>query len=186
MTRDTVIHERWWVVHTEDGVLHKTCSAAQDSDSIRALAKKKKSAAEIARNMGAIRSTEARTERDVRSLLHSMGFRFRKNYAPLSGKPDIVFPTERVAIFIDGDYWHGRMLREKGPKYLESYFDEKQQTYWVAKLHRNVTRDEHVTSELESAGWKVIRIWESEARADPYRIALAIADVIATRRARQH
>lgn len=146
------------------------------------MGKKKKSAAEIAKNMAAIRSTGARTEQEIRSILHRSGLRFRKNYRLASGKPDIAFLTERIAVFIDGDYWHGRMLREQGAQYLQTYFDEKQQIYWAAKLQRNVARDDFVTATLEAEGWMVIRIWESNARRDPGGTARVVFDAVIARR----
>ncbi len=144
--------------------------------------KKTKPPDEIARNMSAIRATGARTEKQLRSVLHGMGFRFRKNYSGLPGKPDIVFTKERIAVFIDGDYWHGRQLKERGAEYLHAYFTEKQQEYWNAKLKRNVERDVAVTDELTRENWNVIRLWESDVRRYLMDTALQLADVVLSRR----
>src|SRR4051794_32786568 len=103
--------------------------------------KKSKGTAEIARNMSAIRSANNRTEAALRKALHARGLRYRKQSSALIGKPDIVFPSAKVAVFVDGDYWHGRLLREKGLEAVTSYYSERQRDYWVAKLQRNVTRD---------------------------------------------
>lgn len=111
-----------------------------------------------------------------------MGFRYRKYSAGLIGRPDIVFPTEKVAVFVDGDYWHGRMVREGGVEALESYYTRKQQTYWVAKLTRNVSRDDRVTAELQALGWKVLRFWESDIKKDVAPAARRVAATVRRRR----
>jgi DNA mismatch endonuclease, patch repair protein len=121
-----------------------------------------KSPNEIRRNMGAIRSTEAKTEVLLRRALFARGLRFRKNPKSVTGRPDICFPRERVAVFVDGDYWHGRLLLEQGIESVRNYYTAKQRAYWVPKLLRNVERDEYVTAILRDQGWIVIRIWESE------------------------
>ena len=116
--------------------------------------------------MSAIRSTGGKTEVALRSILHRRGLRFRKNYAKLIGKPDIVFPGARVAVFIDGDYWHARVLREQGPKALQDQMKTANRGYWINKFTKRVDRDDEVTVALEQDGWTVVRIWETDARAD--------------------
>ena len=116
-----------------------------------------KSREEIQRNMSAIRSTGGKTEVALRSLLHRRGLRFRKNYAKLIGKPDIVFPTARVAVFIDGDYWHARVLRERGPEALYAQMKTANRDYWIDKFTKRVKRDDEVTAVLEADGWTVLR-----------------------------
>ncbi len=134
--------------------------------------------------MSAIRSRDNRTETQLRHALHRMGLRYRKYSAGLIGRPDIVFPTEKVAVFVDGDYWHGRMVREGGIEALQSYYTHKQQTYWVGKLSRNVTRDDRVTAELQSLGWKVLRFWESDIKRDVSPAARRVAAAVRRRRVR--
>lgn len=122
---------------------------------------KKKPADEVRRNMSAIRSTNTRIELAVRSVLWKRGYRFRKNDHRFPGKPDITFPTEKVAVFCDSDFWHGRdweLLKER----LQTNRD-----YWVPKIERNRQRDALVTEELKALGWTVIRIWESDIKEDP-------------------
>lgn len=145
-----------------------------------------KDAQEIRRNMSAIRSTENNTEANLRRVLHAMGFRYRKYRPGLPGKPDIVFPTERVVVFVDGDYWHGRLLRERGVDAVESYYkSHEQRSYWVDKLARNVARDEKVTTALEANGWLVLRFWESETKRNLQQIAEQIASHVRRLRARR-
>lgn len=131
---------------------------------------------EIARNMAAIRSKENKTERALRHLLHRRGLRFRKYFRQIPGKPDIAFATERVAVFVDGDYWHGRVLRERGDAALLVSIKNPNVDYWANKFRRNVSRDDAATIALQHAGWAVLRFWESDVK----RNLEATADRIAT------
>jgi DNA mismatch endonuclease (patch repair protein) len=132
--------------------------------------------------MSAIRATENATEKALRSALHRAGLRFRKYVKGLPGKPDIVFPTARVAVFVDGDYWHARVLRESGPGALEATLRTDSRDYWREKFHRRVLRDDQVTEELVGAGWKVLRFWESEVKADLERIVATVKGEVRMRR----
>src|SRR2546430_1193486 len=126
--------------------------------------------------MSAIRATDKRTERALRSALHRLGLRYRKYAASLPGRPDIVFPAQKVAVFVDGDYWHARVLQEKGPRAFRATVRKKEtRTYWLAKLRRNVERDRAATSALRKAGWLVVRLWESDTKRDVQRAAVRIA-----------
>lgn len=116
--------------------------------------------------MSAIRSTGGKTEVALRSILHRRGLRFRKNDSRLVGKPDIVFARARVAVFIDGDYWHARVLREKGPEALYARIKTANRDYWIDKFTKRVKRDDEVTEALEAEGWTVLRFWESDVRGD--------------------
>src|SRR4051812_24354610 len=103
--------------------------------------------------MSAIRSKENRAEVGLRKKLHALGLRYRKYSKDLPGKPDIVFRTARVAVFVDGDFWHSRVLREQGLSALKATLTMNTKQYWLAKFQRNVARDMRVTTELEDAGW---------------------------------
>ncbi len=141
-----------------------------------------KSREEIARNMSAIRSRENKVEAALRSMVHREGFRFRKYSKNLPGKPDFVFPRERVAVFVDGDFWHGRMVREQGPEILFQRIKSATRPYWVEKLQRNIRRDETVTAQLKALDWIVVRMWESEVKADPKAAALHVTKTVRQRR----
>jgi len=120
---------------------------------------------EVARNMAAIRSTENKTEVALRSELHKLGLRFRKYPPNVTGKPDFVFPSKRVAVFVDGDYWHGRRLLETGSAALAKTLRERPNVdYWLTKFTRNAQRDEEVSADLVASGWLVIRLWESDVK----------------------
>jgi DNA mismatch endonuclease (patch repair protein) len=102
------------------------------------------------------RRVNTRPERRVRSLLHASGYRFRKDYRiDIPGarvRPDIVFTRKRVAVFVDGCFWHRCPEHGISPQ-VNSY-------YWGPKLERNVARDERVDEALHAAGWTVLRLWE--------------------------
>lgn len=112
-----------------------------------------------ARNvMRANRRRDTKPEVRLRSVLHRRGLRFRKD-APVSTdlrtvRVDIVFPRQRVAVFVDGCFWHCCPVHGTRPRTNGSY--------WQAKLDRNVSRDDSVNDALQRAGWNVIRIWEHE------------------------
>jgi DNA mismatch endonuclease (patch repair protein) len=127
---------------------------------------KPKSDAEISRNMSAIRSSLNQTEVALGKALHARGFRYRKYVRNLPGKPDFAFVRAKVAVFVDGDFWHARVLREGGISALQSILRTPRRSYWIDKFDRRMKRDDYVTMTLESEGWKVIRLWESDVKRD--------------------
>jgi len=116
--------------------------------------------------MQANRRRDTGPELAVRRLLHARGMRFRVDVAVERGvrsRPDIVFTRRRVAVYIDGCFWHGCPQHRTQPK--------ANSDYWTPKLQRNVERDVAVTLALQDAGWTVLRFWEHE---DP----VAVTDTI--------
>lgn len=105
------------------------------------------------------RRTDTKPEIAIRSALHRRGLRFRKDHPVRSegakARVDICFARVRVAVFIDGCFWHSCPDHCTAPK--------SNQDYWVPKLRANVERDLRVTSAFEAAGWAVVRIWEHES-----------------------
>jgi len=107
------------------------------------------------------RGKDTRPEQEVRSLLHWMGLRFRKHMRPLDHlrcNADIVFPRERVAVFVDGCFWH------RCPQH--GHVPARNPGYWQEKLERNSDRDRRNTKALREAGWLVLRYWEHEPMED--------------------
>jgi DNA mismatch endonuclease (patch repair protein) len=104
------------------------------------------------------RGRDTRPELAVRRLLHSNGYRYRYrvDYSPLGGRrrADIVFTRQRVAIFIDGCFWHSCPIHGTQPR--------QNSTYWGPKLRRNVERDRETDDALRRARWTVLRFWEHE------------------------
>lgn len=107
-------------------------------------------------NMRRIRSTNTKAELIVRSLLHRAGFRFRLHDKALPGKPDIVLPRYKTAIYVHGCFWHGH------PDCPEGRRPKSNLEYWNRKLDRNINRDVANAKLLEELGWKRIVVWGCE------------------------
>ena len=111
------------------------------------------------RNMRANRRADTKPEVALRKELHRLGYRYRKDFLlTLTGgvkvRPDVVFTARKVAIFVDGCFWHVCPQHGRQPTSNE--------WYWTPKLRRNMERDRTVTTALQEAGWQVVRIWEHE------------------------
>lgn len=106
----------------------------------------------------------------LRVALRAVGVRYRSNVRALPGCPDFVLARDRIAVFCDGDFWHGRCWSERKSKLLAGWNAE----YWVPKIERNRARDRSVTSALRRMGWRVVRVWEGDVRLDPLRVATKI------------
>ena len=118
--------------------------------------------------MRRVRSQGTTPERLLQKALREAGVRFRTYAANLPGKPDIVIPSKRVAVFIDGDFWHGGQWRRRKLASLDDQFRETaSRSYWLRKIRRNMDRDCRVSAALLADGWCVVRLWESDALRDP-------------------
>ncbi len=104
--------------------------------------------------MSRIRGKNTSPEVRLRKALWAAGRRYRLHYKTPAGRPDVVFPGARVAVFIDGCFWHGCPVHYVRPRSREAF--------WAAKLRTNVDRDRAQTLKLEDAGWRVVRVWEHE------------------------
>jgi DNA mismatch endonuclease (patch repair protein) len=107
--------------------------------------------------MSQIKGKDTSIEKTVRSELHKRGLRFRKHVKDLPGKPDVVFTKAKVAVFIDGDFWHG---------YRFSTWEHKVSDFWKNKIQKNRERDKRNQNELRGMGWKVVRLWQHELKKD--------------------
>ncbi len=123
------------------------------------------------------RGKDTKHELILRRQLWQMGLRFRKNVKWLPGKPDIVFLKARVAIFCDGDFWHGRDWKSL----KRSLSAGTNSTYWTAKIASNRKRDALNNVLLERAGWHVIRFWETDITRDPIGAAKLVKRIIASK-----
>lgn len=120
--------------------------------------------------MARIRGKETQVERTVFRLLHQRRVSFSTHVRSLPGCPDIVFRSCKLAVFIDGDFWHGRQWKARGLPSLEKQFAKaRAKEYWVNKISRNVTSDRANAARLRRLGWKVMRLWESNVNRDPQR-----------------
>ncbi|MBD8024865.1 very short patch repair endonuclease [Microbacterium gallinarum] len=110
------------------------------------------------KSMLANKRRDTSTELAVRRELHSRGLRYRVDFAPVPGirrRADITFTRARVAVFIDGCFWHGCPLHGTSPR--------QNADYWGPKLAANIERDRDTDRHLEDAGWRVMRFWEHQA-----------------------
>jgi DNA mismatch endonuclease, patch repair protein len=124
------------------------------------------------------RAKDTRAELILRRAVWRDGLRYRLHRTDLPGKPDIVFPRDRVVVFCDGDFWHGRDWRQRGKKLASGANAE----YWVAKIQRNRERDREHNAALRRAGWFVVRLWETDILAAPEAAAALVRGVVLARR----
>lgn len=109
-------------------------------------------------NMSRIRSTNTKTEKEFRSVLHKMGYRYRINQSNIPGKPDIFLRKYNTAIFVHGCFWH----RHQGCKY--AYTPKSNIEFWNLKFKKNISRDENVKIQIENMGINYLVVWECELR----------------------
>lgn len=107
------------------------------------------------KTMSKIRSKDTDIEVVLRKALWHRGFRYRKNYDALPGRPDIVLTKYRIAIFCDGEFFHGKDWEILKPRLEKG----KNSDYWIKKIERNIQRDEEKDKQLNYMGWTVIRFW---------------------------
>jgi DNA mismatch endonuclease (patch repair protein) len=122
------------------------------------------------RIMRRIPQRDTRAELMLRKELFGRGLRYRKNVNSLPGRPDIVFRTARLAVFVDGNFWHGREWQTRGHKKLEDSF-KTNIAFWVNKIEGNMRRDKENTRKLQSHGWSVMRFWASDVESDLHGVA---------------
>ena len=116
-------------------------------------------------------SIERRLSKLIGSKLYRMGYRYRRNYNRIVGKPDIAIVSKKIAIFADGDFWHGYNFKIVGGKLPRRF--------WLPKIKRNIERDRKVNRELKRRGWKVLRFWEHDIKRNPEKILEKILRALA-------
>ena len=121
------------------------------------------------KNMAHIKSTDTKPERMLRLALWHSGIRYRKNWRKLPGSPDIAITKYKIAVFVDGDFWHARGHEQSPGEQVGTTKD-----FWKKKLTRNVERDKEVNDQLTHAGWLVLRFWESDIKKD---IGAVVAEI---------
>lgn len=105
------------------------------------------------RNMQAVKNKDSNIETMLRKELYRRGYRYRKNYLKVFGKPDIVFTKEKIAIFCDSEFWHGYDWNNRKNDFKSN------REFWISKIERNMERDKEVTAFLEAEGYLVLRFW---------------------------
>lgn len=108
-------------------------------------------------NMSQVKSKNTKPELLMFSLLENAGYKFQKHY-PIAGKPDIAFPDVRVAVFIDGEFWHGKNFKTQKDTWSP---------FWIKKIGDNLRRDQKNMRKLRADGWHVIRLWDKKVIRKP-------------------
>ena len=133
------------------------------------------------RAMSAIRSKDTSIEVILRKALWKKGIRYRKNYRELPGSPDIAITKHRIAIFCDGEFFHGKDWEEMKLR-LEN---GNNSTYWIRKISRNMERDLENERELKFREWTVLRFWGQDIRKHTDECVEAVEEAILDRRCRR-
>jgi DNA mismatch endonuclease, patch repair protein len=125
--------------------------------------------------MRAIKGRGTKPEIQFAAALTAAGMEFEEQGQGLPGTPDFIFWDERVAVFVDGDFWHGRIWLETGKAPVRN------REAWVAKFERNIERDRQVDDRLRAIGWTPLRVWESDVTKDAGTAAGLVKAVVAAR-----
>ncbi len=126
------------------------------------------------RNMSNIKNKDTKIEVKLRKALWEKGYRYRKNYKELPGKPDIVLTKYKIAIFCDSEFFHGKDWEVLKPQLERG----KNAEFWINKISQNMQRDEDVNKQLSYMGWTVIRFWGKEITRNIEECIKVIEEVI--------
>lgn len=158
---------------------------ATDATSATTRRAPKRDAGQISAIMRQVHGRDTTPEMRLRRALWARGMRYSVAPADLPGKPDIVFPGARLAVFVDGDYWHGNQWRRRGKAALEEQFAAaapSSRAYWLRKIRRNMLRDCETSAALLRQGWVIVRLWESQISTDMEGCVSLIADTLSAQR----
>lgn len=123
------------------------------------------------KSMRGNRARDTKPELQLRRLLRDAGYGGYRLHWPVPGRPDVAYPGRRVAIFVNGDFWH-RCPHCNPP------LPRANREFWQEKFARNVERDARKVRELEELGWTVLTVWECQLRDDPRRVLRELAPVL--------
>lgn len=135
------------------------------------------------KNMRSIRSKDTKAEVILRKALWHRGYRYRKNYKLLPGKPDIVLTKYRICIFVDSEFFHGKDFEDgyKSNKYSslkEQLEHGNQSEFWKKKIICNMERDCEVDAELRGLGWSILRFWSKDVTKNTEECVKAIEELV--------
>ena len=126
------------------------------------------------KNMSHIKCKDTFIEVKLRHLLWGKGYRYRKNYKDLPGNPDIVLTKYKIAIFCDGEFFHGRNWEEL----REHLKNSNNSQFWISKIARNIDRDDEINKKLNAMGWTVLRFWGEDIKKHPDECVRVIEETI--------
>jgi len=130
------------------------------------------------KNMQRVKSKDSKIELMLRKALWHKGYRYRKNYTKVIGKPDIAFISLKIAIFCDSEFWHGYDWENKKQEIKSN------RKFWVNKIESNIKRDKEVTKKLQADGWIVLRFWGNEIKNNLDRCVETIEQAIELRKSK--
>lgn len=125
-------------------------------------------------NMQKIKNKDSAIEITLRKALWSKGYRYRKNYSKLPGKPDIVLTKYHIAIFCDSEFFHGK----DWPQLKQQLKRSNNSDFWIKKISRNIERDIEINKELQALGWTVLRFWGKEIKSNTDECIKTIEETI--------
>lgn len=126
------------------------------------------------KNMQQMRSKNTEIECILRKALWKKGYKYRKHYTKIPGKPDIVLTKYKIAIFCDGEFFHGKDWEVQRKRIEKSNNSD----YWIMKIERNIKRDEDVNRRLKALGWVVLRFWGKDIKKDTESCIKAIEEAV--------
>ena len=128
------------------------------------------------RNMQAVKNKDSQIEIALRHVLFHKGYRYRKNYTKVAGKPDIVFTKEKIAVFCDSEFWHGYDWEKRKADF------KSRRDFWIPKIERNMERDREVNRQLDAEGYIVLRFWGKRIKKELDDVVAEIEQAILERR----
>ena len=131
-----------------------------------------KTTPEISKRMANVSLKGGKAEVSLAKALWHNGIRYRKNYKKIPGSPDIAITRYKVAVFVDGEFWHGENWEERKKKLKNN------REYWIEKIEENIARDRRVDEQLKELGWIPIHFWEKEVKMNLDNCVNSIVDVI--------
>jgi DNA mismatch endonuclease Vsr len=126
-------------------------------------------------NMSRIRSKGSKIETLLAKELWKRGYRYRKNNKSVYGTPDLTFKKQKIAIFVDSEFWHGKDWKVK------KYEIKSNREFWFTKIEDNIRRDKEVNKELKSQGWKVLRFWGKQISKETEKCINKVENEIRTK-----
>ena len=132
------------------------------------------------RIMARVRNRDTKPELALRKALWRRGLRYRL-HVKLPGKPDIIFPGRQIAVFVDGDFWHGNAWRVRGMRSFDAQFTNiNNADFWRKKILANMERDSNINVILSASGWTVFRVFESQLDRDIESVVSQIEFLVRT------
>lgn len=126
------------------------------------------------KNMAAIKNKDTKIEVILRKALYQKGYRYRKNYKELPGKPDIAITKYKIAIFCDSEFFHGKDWEKLKDQLIKSNNSD----FWIDKISKNIQRDDDVNKQLNALGWTVLRFWGKDIKKHTDDCITAIEEAV--------